>query len=152
MIQALLGGPQVDVSKYTGEEIESAENALIKFKAWLIEHEMETQAIELQLVSERYKVGGTIDWYGTLDGAYTLVDLKTSGRVYDEHIIQVAAYARLMEESSYEIDRVRILRFSREDDSSQRDMTLSEEQLRVGWEIFKHLRDIYDLKQNIKVA
>jgi hypothetical protein len=152
MIQEVLGGPAVDLSKYSGEEIAQAQNAASKFKAWLAEHAMETQAIEMQLVSERHRVGGTIDWYGMLDGLYTLVDLKTSGRVYDEHIIQVAAYARLMEEADYEIDRVRILRFSRDDDSSQRDMTLSEEQLRVGWEIFKHLRDIYDLKQNIKVA
>ncbi len=152
MIQALLGGPAVDLSKYSGEEIEAARNALAKFEDWLAAHKMETQAIEMQLVSERHRVGGTIDWYGMLDGLYTLVDLKTSGRIYSEHMIQVAAYSKLLEEAGYEVEAVRILRFSRDDDSSQRDMTLSEEQLRVGWEIFLRLRDIYDLKQNIKVA
>lgn len=152
MIQEILGGPQVNVSKYTGEEIESAKNAAGKFEAWLAEHRMETQAIELQLVSETYKVGGTIDWYGALDGAMTLVDLKTSGRVYDEHIIQVAAYSKLMEESGYKVEAVRILRFSREDDGNSRDMVLTVRQVERGWEVFVRLREIYDLLKFIKTA
>lgn len=152
MIQEVLGGPAVDLSKYSGEEIEAARNALAKFKEWLTEHEMETQAIEMQLVSERYRVGGTIDWLGRLDGKMTLADIKTSGRIYEEHIIQVAAYKKMLEEAGYEVEGVRILRFSRDDDDNQRDMGLSDRQLSFGWEIFLHLRNIYDLKQNIKIA
>lgn len=152
MIQEVLGGPAVDLGKYSGEEIEAAQNAADKFRAWLQGHKMETQAIEMQIVSERYRVGGTVDWLGRLDGKMTLADIKTSGRIYDEHIIQVAAYSKLLEEAGYEVEAVRILRFSREDDENQRDMALSEKQLSVGWEIFLRLRDIYDLKQNIKVA
>jgi len=152
MIQALLGGPAVDLSKYSGEEIAQVQNAASKFKAWLAEHKMETQAIEMQLVSERHRVGGTIDWYGMLDGAMTLVDLKTSGRIYSEHMIQVAAYAKLLEDAGYTVDAARILRFSREDDENARDMILSAKQVERGWEIFSHLRDVYDLLKFIKTA
>lgn len=152
MIQAIVGGPEVDLTKYSGEEIAQAQNAVEKFKTWLGSHEMETQAIEMQLVSEKYRVGGTIDWLGRLDGKMTLADIKTSGKIYEEHIIQVAAYKKMLEEAGYEVEDVRILRFSRDDDDNQRDMGLSDRQLSFGWEIFLHLRNIYDLKQNIKIA
>lgn len=152
MIQALLGGPEVDLGKYSGEEIEAAQNAADKFRAWLQGHEMETQAIEMQLVSERYRVGGTIDWLGRLDGKMTLADIKTSGRIYDEHIIQVAAYSKLLEEAGYEVEAVRILRFGREDDENARDMVLTTRQVERGWEVFAHLREIYELLKFIKTA
>ncbi len=152
MIQAIVGGPEVDLAKYSGEEIAQAQNAASKFKEWLANHEMETQAIEMQLVSERHRVGGTIDWYGMLDGSYTLVDLKTSGRIYDEHIIQVAAYSKLLEEAGYEVEAVRILRFSREDDENARDMVLTTRQVERGWEVFARLREIHELLKFIKTA
>jgi len=58
----------------------------------------------------------------------------------------------MLEEAGYEVEGVRILRFSRDDDDNKRDMGLSDRQLSFGWEIFLHLRNIYDLKQNIKIA
>jgi len=151
MIQAMVGGPEVDFSKYTGEEIEAAQNAAEKFRAWLQKHDMQTHLIEEQLVSERYRTGGTIDWYGELDGKMTLVDIKTSGNVYAEHVIQVAAYAQLLKDEEYPIEEVRILRFSREDDDDHRDMRVSDRLLEAGFEIFLRLRDIYDLQKEIKI-
>jgi len=152
MIQAMVGGPEVDLSKYTGEEIEAAQNAAEKFRAWLQKHDMQTHLIEEQIVSERYRVGGTIDWYGELDGKMTLVDIKTSGDIYEEHIIQVAAYAQMLKDEEYMVDGVRILRFSREDDNDHRDMSVSDRLLEAGFDIFLHLREVYDLKRNLKLA
>lgn len=152
MIQAMVGGTAVDFSKYTGEEIEAAQNAAEKFRAWLVNHDMQTHLIEEQLVSERHRVGGTIDWYGELDGKMTLVDIKTSGDIYEEHIIQVAAYAQMLKDEEYPIDCVRILRFSREDNDDHRDMHVSDRLLEVGLNIFLRLREVYDLKRNLKLA
>lgn len=151
MIQAMVGGPEVDFSKYTGEEIEAAQNAADKFREWLQKHDMQTHLIEEQIVSERYRVGGTIDWYGELDGKMTLVDIKTSGNIYAEHVIQVAAYAQILKDEDYPVEDVRILRFSREDDDDHRDMSLSDRLLEAGFEIFLRLRDIYDLQKEIKI-
>lgn len=151
MIQAMVGGPEVDFSKYTGEEIEAARNAADKFRAWLVNHDMQTHMIEEQIVSERYRTGGTIDWYGELDGKMTLVDIKTSGNVYAEHVIQVAAYAQLLKDEEYPIEEVRILRFSREDDDDHRDFVVTDRLLEAGFEIFLRLRDIYDLQKEIKI-
>lgn len=151
MIQATVGGPEVDFSKYTGEEIEAAQNAADKFRAWLEKHEMLTHLIEEQMVSERYRVGGTIDWYGELDGRLALVDIKTSGNIYAEHIIQVAAYAQMLKDEKYPIDGVRILRFSREDNDDHRDFVVTDRLLEAGFGIFLRLRDVYDLRKEIKI-
>jgi len=151
MIQAMVGGPEVDFSKYTGEEIEAAQNAADKFRAWLQKHDMQTHLIEEQIVSERYRVGGTIDWYGELDGKMTLVDIKTSGNIYAEHVIQVAAYAQILKDEDYPVEDVRILRFSREDDDDHRDMSLSGRLLEAGFGIFLRLREVYDLQKEIKI-
>ena len=151
IIQAMVGGPEVDFSKYTGEEIEAARNAADKFRAWLVNHDMQTHMIEEQIVSERYRTGGTIDWYGELDGKMTLVDIKTSGNVYAEHVIQVAAYAQLQKDEEYPIEEVRILRYSREDADDHRDMRVSDRLLEAGFNIFLHLREVYDLQKEIKI-
>ncbi len=151
MIQAMVGGTDVDFSKYTGEEIEAAQNAAEKFRAWLQNHDMQTHLIEEQLVSERYRVGGTIDWYGELDGRMTLVDIKTSGNVYAEHIIQVAAYAQMLKDEEYPVDGVRILRFSREDNDDHRDFAVADRLLKAGLNIFLRLREVYDLRKEIKI-
>jgi len=151
MIQAMVGGPEVDFSKYTGEEIEAAQNAADKFREWLQNHDMQTHLIEEQIVSERYRVGGTIDWYGELDGKMTLVDIKTSGNIYAEHVIQVAAYARMLQDEDYPVEEVRILRFSREDDGDHRDMCVSDRLLEAGFDIFLRLREVYDLQKEIKI-
>ncbi len=151
MIQAMVGGPEVDFSKYTGEEIEAAQNAADKFREWLQNHDMQTHLIEEQIVSERYRVGGTIDWYGELDGKMTLVDIKTSGNIYAEHVIQVAAYAQILKDEDYPVEDVRILRFSREDDDDHRDMSLSGRLLEAGFKVFLHLREVYDLQKEIKI-
>ena len=151
MIQAMVGGPEGDFSKYTGEEIEAAQNAADKFREWLQNHDMQTHLIEEQLVSERHRVGGTIDWYGELDGKMTLVDIKTSGNVYAEHVIQVAAYAQILKDEDYPVEDVRILRFSWEDDDDHRDMSLSGRLLEAGFNIFLHLREVYDLQKEIKI-
>ena len=143
--------PRSRFSKYTGEEIEAARNAADKFRAWLVNHDMQTHMIEEQIVSERYRTGGTIDWYGELDGKMTLVDIKTSGNVYAEHVIQVAAYAQILKDEEYPIEEVRILRFSREDDDDHRDMRVSDRLLEAGFNIFLHLREVYDLQKEIKI-
>lgn len=151
MIQAMVGGPEVDFSKYTGEEIEAAQNAANKFREWLQNHDMQTHLIEEQMVSERYRAGGTIDWYGELDGKMTLVDIKTSGNIYAEHVIQVAAYARMLQDEKYPIDEVRILRFSREDNDDHRDFAVADRLLEAGFGIFLRLREVYDLQKEIKI-
>jgi hypothetical protein len=51
---------------------------------------------EIQLVCPQFKFGGTPDAIGEIDGEIVLLDWKTSNGVYQDYIIQLAAYQYLI--------------------------------------------------------
>lgn len=59
---------------------------------WLFDARPEPILVEQIVGSPRYGFAGRFDLLANLDGQRTLVDLKTSGRVYAEHHLQMAAY------------------------------------------------------------
>jgi hypothetical protein len=64
---------------------------------------MEIVATERAYVSERYQFGGTVDAIGRdTKSRIVLVDWKTSSGVYQDYLIQLAAYALLLEECAPE--------------------------------------------------
>ncbi len=147
LIECELKGEEPDLEPFSREEINAAENCLIKFYDWQAENELEPLEVETALVSEKYKYGGTIDLYCKLNGKYTLVDLKTSKAIYDTHMIQLAAYKNLLEENGYKVEQVKILRIGRTDDEGFEVRT--QEDLTTEWELFKHLREVYRLKKQL---
>jgi hypothetical protein len=64
---------------------------------------------ELNVVSEKYKVGGTIDRVMKIDDKVYLVDLKTSNAISNHFWLQVAAYRKMLEEKNILVDGVAIL-------------------------------------------
>jgi len=115
MIEAHLTGETADTSDYSHNQIDLAENAVLSYLSWEKGHDLRVIRTEAQLVSEDYRFGGTIDCYGVLDGVPTLVDFKTSKAIYDEHLYQVSAYAALLEEHDYVVDRIMILQVGRDE-------------------------------------
>lgn len=71
--------------------------------------------IELRLVSDKFKLGGTADRVYRINGELVLFDLKTSkSAIFDSHNIQVSCYAAMYEELYKEkIDKVAILRLTK---------------------------------------
>jgi hypothetical protein len=138
MIQEYLGGPKWDREGSTRTEIDAAENAVLSFHEWERVNgiKMETEAIELQLVSESNLYGGTIDWLGRIDSKRWLVDIKTSKALYPEHTYQVAAYHRLLIENGYGVDGVRLLRVGRTEDEGFDDHIIGGNALDKAWEVF----------------
>lgn len=63
--------------------------------------------LESSVVTDMY--GGTIDFYGEVDGLKTVMDFKTSSNVYPTMFLQLAAYVYILEEQGYEIDQVAIV-------------------------------------------
>jgi hypothetical protein len=53
---------------------------------------------ELSIVSEKHKVGMTLDRVVLVGNALALLDFKTASGVYPDHLIQLAAYRNLYEE------------------------------------------------------
>jgi len=96
--------------------VSKAENCLLSYLAWAKGKSIEPILYEVPLVSEQYSYGGTVDFYGMVDGVPTIVDYKTGKAIYAEHVYQVSAYRQLLEEHGYRVDEVRILQIGRSED------------------------------------
>ncbi len=148
MIQEYLGGPFWDREAFDAQQIDAAENAVLSFYEWERQTgaKMKTHAIELQLVSESYRYGGTVDWLGEIDGALWLVDIKTSKALYPEHVYQVAAYHQMLIENGYQVDGVRLLRVGRSEDEGFDDHVIDTPERCMAWDVFKAALELYRKK------
>jgi hypothetical protein len=83
------------------EQIEKARTAFAAFRQWRTEFAVEAYKQEISLVSEALQFGGTLDTVATIRNGLGLVDFKTSasGEVYVDHVLQLAAYGILWNET-----------------------------------------------------
>ena len=100
MIEASILGKDYTPPPDTDEAIlTKARNAFAQFGEWREQTGIEIIATECPYVSERHQFGGTVDAIGRdMKGRIVLLDWKTSGAVYSDMLIQLAAYALLLEE------------------------------------------------------
>ena len=148
MILCYLRREEPDTSEYSAQTIERAENSLIKFWDWEKAHNLKPIMLETPLVSEGLGFGGTIDFFGLVDGQPTLVDFKTGKAVYPEFFYQLAAYEQLLTEAGQLIEVTRILRIGRTEDEGFEERTIGK--LDRQWEIFLNCLKIYKLQGEIR--
>jgi len=148
LIEYDLMNKEPDLSDYTPDEIKRAQIPFKKFKEWQKNRNFSAEKVELELVSERHKFGGTCDLYGTLDGKKTLIDIKTSKSCYLEHKLQVAAYRELLEENGYKVEQVKILRVGREGKEGFDELEVT--RLETLFSIFLCLLKVYQLKRELE--
>ncbi|MBQ7262848.1 MAG: hypothetical protein IJR14_03920 [Synergistaceae bacterium] len=148
MIQEHLGGPAWDREEWSPTQVDLAENAVLSFFEWERQtgHRMETRHIELPLVSETLRYGGTIDWLGTIDGRMWLVDIKTSKGLYPEHVFQLAAYRRLLIENGYPVEGARLLRVGRTEDEGFDDHVVDGRKMEAAYDVFVSALRLYQTK------
>ena len=92
------------VNGATQDVLDRARNAYEQFKVWLANTGIEITHTELSLVSEKHRFGGTLDGVGKDNsGNVVLIDWKTSNAVYADYLVQLAAYALLLEEKRPEL-------------------------------------------------
>jgi len=108
-------GEVPDMSDYSENQIESALNCLKSFVNWESSHAIEPVLVEIPLVSDAFKYGGTPDLYCMMDGEATLLDFKTGRALYTEVMYQLAAYRNLLIEHGYPVDQCVALRIGRSD-------------------------------------
>jgi len=148
MILDFLKLQRTDTKEYSKDIIDLAENSFLSFLEWQKHKTIEPILIETSLVSERYKYGGTLDFYGKLDGILTLVDWKTGSGIYDSYVYQLSAYRNLLIENGYENpERVMIVRINREE--NERFEELVKKNTDIEFEIFKRLVEIYHLQKQL---
>jgi hypothetical protein len=74
-------------------------DGLMLFQNWVSEHNVKFIAAERPVASLEYCYAGTADIIAEVDGVITLVDLKTTGAIYNTALMQVAAYAEALNET-----------------------------------------------------
>lgn len=146
-VELLTGKLSEDLEEYAPKETLLATRCMSKFSTWLDAHEFKPLLTETPLVSEEYRYGGTIDLYGVLDGVHTLIDLKTGKAIYPEMVYQLAAYRQLLIEHGHTVDNVRIVRIGRDESEGFEERIFGN--LDKAWQVFWHLRQIYDLRKGV---
>jgi hypothetical protein len=140
-------GVNPDTREYSKDQIDNAETCFIKYLDWEKRHTIEPIELEIGLVSEKYKFGGTLDMYAKVDGVLTLVDFKTSKGIYSTNFLQLAAYRQLLEENHRRVDNNMILRIGRNDQEGFE--VKQEKDLETELDVFLNCVDIYYLLKKI---
>lgn len=103
--EELLRGVEIDLTQFP---LDSDKKCLVAFKNWCAEYQPEIVEIEKVLASE-LGYAGTLDILCKIKGDLTIVDIKTSSAVYDEHILQITAYQCALFEMTGELANRMIL-------------------------------------------
>lgn len=139
-----------ELKDYAQNDIDIAYKCFNAYKDWEKENNLVTMHTELQLVSEIWEYGGTLDWIGTLNDKLAILDYKTGDSIYPEHKIQAAAYEELYYENNKEIiDQdmdYYILHLAK--DGSFAPYKMSD--LDKYWQLFIHLLRIDEIGKELK--
>ncbi len=149
LIEADLKKKEIDTSKYPKELLDKAETAYLNFLEWKERNHVKPIAIEPHLISEKYQFGATPDYIGLINDRPSLLDWK-SGGVYEDHLIQVAAYKVAWEENHFDClldGGFNLIRFSKEEAAFDHKFRQS---LPEAWEAFLNLLNIHNLHKQIK--
>jgi hypothetical protein len=121
-----------------------------QFVSWKQQTRLKIVATEVALVSERHQFGGTLDFVCEIDGVLCLGDFKTSGGIYPEMLMQLAAYRELWNECRPDqpiTGPSHLLRLGKEspDFAHHQYGDLSD-----AWQAFLNNRQQYDLLKRLK--
>ncbi len=136
---------------YSPQEIETAEKCLKSYQKWAKEHKIQPLEIEKTFTSEK-GFCGKVDFYGLVDGEYTLIDYITGGNgVYDDKFIQVSAYHQLLTENGKQVDKMGVLWLGRDDYPSFEYKLRTPDEIKDFWTIFSGCLDIYYAKRRLGI-
>lgn len=148
LILSALKGEKPDLSMYSPQELATSVSPMSKFEEWRAGHILEPILLETPLVSEKYRFGGTPDFYGGIDGKLTLLDFKTGKDVYQEAFYQMAAYKELLIENGHEVEAIKILRIGKSDDEGFEERAIGNTE--SHFQLFLACQEIYELQKDIR--
>jgi CRISPR/Cas system-associated exonuclease Cas4 (RecB family) len=120
---------------------------LMGYCKWRQEHQFLLQGMELPLVSDKLKTGGTIDrvFKTSPNGHYMILDIKTSNSIYGNYWVQVAAYAEMYEQHfGIEIEEVAILRLTQRRKDRFEYKTMNRSFWKDEFKAFKSIQHIWN--------
>ena len=151
LVEAHLRGEDVALveSGATSEVKMQAQRSFANFMAFQERTGMTIYSLEEPMVSELYHTGGTADAILQIEGKLAIGDWKTGG-LYVDHLLQVAAYKEIYEEThpGVKLDGgYHLLRFSRESGDFTHHYF---SELDAAWGMFLYLRRAYELDRQLK--
>jgi hypothetical protein len=152
LLECDVKGVEPDLKDFTPAQVERANLGLAAFRAWRMNEapDLKPLGIEMRLVSEKYRYGGTLDLYALIKGRYTLVDYKTSASVYLEHKAQATSYARLAQEHGHRLQDVLVLQLPRTEGGTYIPHKLTPAHMSLYWQLFELSLSMYTLQKQIK--
>lgn len=155
MCEAFLNGFVCDLSDYKQEDIDKALICYNKFVDWWEAEGLEVVATETQLVHDELRYGGTIDLVAKdKKGKLCLIDLKTSKRISDGYIRQIAGYTQLWNYNGGKgfIDRWAIVRIGKQDEGDFEVVWYDEDRVENAFRTFQSQVELYWAIKDEKAA
>lgn len=144
LVMCHLKGERPDVGDYTPNQVDIAENSLIKFMDWESEHTLKAVAIETPMVHSELRYGGTPDWLGYVDDVPEVMDIKTADAIYDEYWYQVSGYGGMAYYNNIiKPERYRILGLPRDSKGSFHEAVKHD--LTHEFNVFKKLLELHNV-------
>jgi hypothetical protein len=132
-------------------EKEKIFNCLRRFEEWRIDNKDEIIGHEEIIASSTNLFGGKFDRLARRGKSVILSDYKTSGAIYANQFIQLAAYAIALEEwKGIEIDGLEILRFGKADAAFETQLIKGKKKIQELKEQFVRCRQTYDFMEDWK--
>jgi hypothetical protein len=136
---------------FTKEMIQATTNAFENYQREIKRSKAFFMPLEVQLISEKYKYGGTPDAIVEFDDVIDVGDWKSSNGVYLDHVIQLAAYRNLWNENHPESPAVgaRLYRFAKESGAFA-EHYYGPETLDLAFKQFVLFREAFDNDKRLK--
>lgn len=149
-IMCELTGQTPILDEYAKDILDKADNCLLSYYEWKKKHTIELvydadgkPYVEHDFVSEQYKFGGCIDFYGKIDGELELLDFKTGKGIYDNYFFQLGGYEILLAEAGLSVLKRRILNIPRAEDETFNEKEETETRMIYNRRIFLSLLSVY---------
>jgi len=155
MVEAFINGKSaaeiMQIARTLPPEAEpKAASAFNAYKTWQANFQVEIVSQEIQLVSEKYRYGGTPDAVGMIGNQLVLLDWKTSNGIYTDYLVQLAAYQNLWQENFPErplTGGFHLLRFAKEHGDFGHHYFAN---LDNAWRQFLLFREAYEIDKELK--
>jgi hypothetical protein len=145
------GDPIPDLSAYPAEITAQAKQGYENYLRWQDDNKIEIVKQEMELVSAVHLFGGCPDAIGKDSrGALCILDWKTSNGVYQDYLIQIAAYNQLWLENNPNeplTGGFHLLRFSKEHADFAHHYW---SELDDAWRQFVLFREAYEIDKRLK--
>jgi len=152
MIEAAQHGLDLDTGKVDKDVLAEAKRSFYNWHAWDDAHVKDRLSVEGAIVSDTLLFGGTHDLiYVSHQGEVCMLDFKTGNGVYPDHVVQIAGYGMLWNEShpDRQIQRYEVLRIHK-DNAAMGWHSIAAESMGDPVNAFLLARRLYDLAKPIK--